>query len=333
MLLKIDPEDYELQISRLEQELEKAQVELERLGVDRDGAGRLLKIHREVADLKKRAVGRLEKLKNSNAITDAEADAVQLAMLTAQQQVTAQENLIRGFDSEQKTLEKSQELATLQLKKAKLDPQRTEIIAPFTSVVIENHVEQNSNVVRGGSVATIEDTSSVEVRCNLRSEDMQFVTAKQGKLRSGNRQNSQRKRPVKKPERQGTLANSTTNDEGHAYQLPPVTATIEHQRGGQVYRWKGVLSRQDGLGVDQATRTVPVRLRVPKPAQSTKEDSIALVRGMFVKVHLHCQPSTPIAVVPEKRFKTWKVRVADALRETANAGDQHRGHQRRQGVR
>ena len=177
-LLRIDPQDYQLQVSRLTQELEKANVELERLEVDRENAQKLLKIHREVAELRRRDVARLEKLQNSNAITDAEADTVQLAMLTAQQQLIAQENLIRGFDSEQKTLEKSRELAMLQLDKAKLDLERTEILAPFSGVVIENHVEQNSNVVRGGRVATIEDTSSVEVRCNLRSEDMQFLTAR-----------------------------------------------------------------------------------------------------------------------------------------------------------
>ena len=87
-------------------------------------------------------------------------------------------------------------------------------------------------------------------------------------------------------------------------------ATIEYQRGGKVYTWRGVLSRQDGLGVDQATRTVPVRIHVPKPSTTSKQtddaDRIALVRGMFVKVWLHCRPSTPIAIVPETVLRPGK---------------------------
>ena len=119
----------------------------------------------------------MQQLNRSNAASVSEMDTVELALLTAQQQTTTQENQIRGFDTQAKNLQLARELASLQLQRAKLDLQRTEITAPFSGVVIATRVEQNASIMPGAMIATIEDTSSVEVRCNLRSEDMPFVQA------------------------------------------------------------------------------------------------------------------------------------------------------------
>ena len=139
------------------------------------------------------------------------------------QQTTTLENPLRTFDSQAKSLEMTLQLAKLQLTRAELDLKRTEIIAPFTGVVIANHVEQDGMIASGTVVATIEDTSMVEVRTNLRRDDMTFL-------------------------------------QGGGYDLPQVPVTIEYERGGETYRWDGILSRQDGLGIEEKTRTMPCLL-------------------------------------------------------------------------
>lgn len=290
-LLRIDDRDYQLDVARLEQEVARADVELERLKLDIENADRLIKISRDVVTVRNREVARMEQLSRNNAISVSEIDAVELAFLTAKQETTVQENQIRGFDTQAKTLKMARELALLQLQRARLDLERTEIVAPFSGVVIATHVEENANLVPGSMVATIEDTSSVEVRCSLRSEDMPFLQ---------------------------TSASGNEN----AYELPPVPVTIEYERGGRVYAWDGVLSRQDGLGLDQSTRTLPVRIHVANPTTNripeslsdqlaagyshTETDSLALVRGMFVKAKLHCQPARSLAVIPESVLRPGK---------------------------
>ena len=74
-----------------------------------------------------------------------------------------------------------------------------------------------------------------------------------------------------------------------------------------------MLSRQDGLGVDQSTRTIPVRVQVPDPAVNVPASGgeqearqLALVRGMFVSVKLHCQPQMPLMVIPESVLRPGK---------------------------
>lgn len=292
LLLRIDDSDYRLDVARLEQEVARADVELERLKLDIENAERLIKISRDVVAVRKREVARMDQLHRKNATSVSELDAVELAWLTAMQQTTTQENQIRGFETQAKSLKMARELASLQLQRAKLDLGRTEILAPFSGVVIATQVEQNANLVPGAMVATIEDTSSVEVRCSLRSEDIPFIETS-GATRS------------------------------NAYELPPVPVTIHYIRGGRTYAWDGVLSRQDGLGLDQSTRTLPVRIHVANPTanripESMSEQlalgysngdegvSLALVRGMFVKAKFHCQPSRSLAVIPESVLRPGK---------------------------
>ncbi|TWU59262.1 Multidrug resistance protein MdtN [Rubripirellula tenax] len=271
LLIRVDPTDYEIEVARLEQEVAKVNLEIQRLQLDKENTQRVLSINQDILSLRKREVQRLARLRNANATSASEADAVELAMLSAVQQTTSQENQLRTFESQSKTLQTTLELATLQLRRAKLDLERTEIKAPFSGVVIANHVEQNGMLSAGDIVASVEDTSKVEVRASLRGDDMAFL-------------------------------------QGGGYELPQVPVTVEYDRDGKTYAWSAVLSRQDGLGVDEKTRTIPVRICVDNPTQNcgSSNDSLALLRGMFVRVRLHCEPQRPLLVVPESVIRPGK---------------------------
>lgn len=279
VLLRIDPADYEIEVARLQQEVAKVEVDLDRLVIDKENTQRLLAIHRDLLNLQKKDVDRFSQLRRSNATSASETEAVKSVLLTMMQQTTSLENQLRTFDSQVQTLEMTRKLAALQLKRAELDLARTEIKAPFSGVVIANQVEQNGMIASGMVVATIEDTSKVEVRTNLRRDDLAFL-------------------------------------QGQGYDLPQVPVTIEYERGGKTTSWNAVLSRQDGLGIDEKTRTMPVRIRVDNPTQNLKSgfssnaDSeakpTALLRGMFVRVLLHCQPEQPLIVVPESVIRPGK---------------------------
>lgn len=308
LLLRVDQTDYKLEVDRLKQELAKVDVDLNRIKVDQANAQRLLKINRNIAQLRKVDDSRINRLRSANAATDSEADAAQLSVLLANEKVTTTENQLRGFESQAKSLIASRELATIQLARAELDQARTEILAPFSGVVIANHVEQNSHIANGAMVATIEDTSMVEVRCNLRSEEMGFVY-----------ESAVNNKPASLEKPSTDSSSQANNPQSDAYRLPPLPVTIEYERAGHTFQWAGVLSRQDGLGVDQNTRTTPVRILIKKPIgnlptentnptnRSGSQRALALVRGMFVKVKLHCQSKTPLMVIPESVLRPGKI--------------------------
>ncbi|MEM7561399.1 MAG: HlyD family efflux transporter periplasmic adaptor subunit, partial [Planctomycetota bacterium] len=284
-LLRIDDRDYKLEVARLEQQVAKANADLLRSKVDQENAVAQVKLAKDTLALRTRDLERMEKLRVNLASSEAEYDAAENMLVDAKQALTTQENALRGLEAEATSLTTSRELAKIGLEQAKLDLSRTVIRAPFAGVIIENLAEANTHVQVGARVARIEDTSKVEVRCSLRKEDLEFLPS------------------------DGEAAGGDLSD---SYHLPAVPATVRYTRAGRTYSWKAVLSRQDGLGMDQRTRTMPVRVLVNEPLASTVDNydadarSIALVRGMFVHVDLHCQPQQSLLTIPEESLRPGK---------------------------
>ncbi|MCA9228621.1 MAG: HlyD family efflux transporter periplasmic adaptor subunit, partial [Planctomycetales bacterium] len=188
-----------------------------------------------------------------------------------------------------------QELAESQLEKARLDVERTTIAAPVDGVIVQESVEAGSFVQRGAQLVTIEDTSRVEVRCSLEMEDLYWIWDQPGAVRP-----------------RDSLPSAS------GYQLPPTPVSIEYRLSGNddiVYRWNGTLNRFDGIGLDEQTRTVPVRVVVDDPRAVSAINSHtgetlpnatgpqALVLGMFVNVVVHTQPSARIVRIPDSALR------------------------------
>jgi multidrug efflux pump subunit AcrA (membrane-fusion protein) len=166
---------------------------------------------------------------------------------------------------------------------------------------VSDSVEQNGYVQTGSPLVTIEDTSAVEVQCNLRMEELRWVL-----------------------EQTASASLATNPQEAESdYQLPQTPVTVTYGLGNNEYQWQGTLTRYDGMGLDTRTRTVPVRVLVPNPRQgqlrTASKDSVAvvpgpraLVRGMFVKATIHVDPRRQLLRVPERALQpgnvVWRVR-------------------------
>jgi multidrug efflux pump subunit AcrA (membrane-fusion protein) len=188
------------------------------------------------------------------------------------------------------------------LQKARLDLGRSKILAPVDGVIVRDQVEQGDFVQKGSALFTIEDTSSIEVRCNLLMEDLFWLWSQQS------------------PSAGSSLA------EQRAYQVPRTPATIYYQfarRDDLRYEWSGELDRFDGIGLDERTRTVPCRIRVDRPrdvklvgadraANLPVPGPPALVRGMYVTVVLRVPPAEALVKVPDEAIqpgkRVWRVR-------------------------
>jgi RND family efflux transporter MFP subunit len=183
-------------------------------------------------------------------------------------------------------LEQAKELTAVQLEKAQLDLKRTTILAPVDGVIVREWVEQDAYVQKGAALVTIEDTSSVEVKCNLRMEELYWLW------------NQDESRSV-----------STVRDPRSDYQIPKTPVTVVYRLAGQDFTWSGVLTRFDGIGLDEQTRTVPCRAVVenPRTVNTSSAQGVAqrpagppaLVRGMYVTVRIHVGSQARLLEVPE----------------------------------
>lgn len=301
VLIRIDPTDYQNEIDRLEKQKEQEYQSIRELDQEAANTEKLIKLALQDVELQERESNRIRSLP-SGVASQAEIDNVQRSRLQALNSKVTLENQLATLRQRRSRLEAAEMLVNTQLEMARTNLQRTEIRAPVSGVIYREDAELNSFVQRGEVVVTVEDTSKVEVIVNLRADQLFWVLSQQDDP-SGT-------------EAASVAAGNIPSNKG-SYKLPPTKASIYYQiagREGERFRWDGVLNRYDGLGLDTASRTVPVRIVVDNPRKtsvvrtSTDEEiksnvRMALVRGMFVNVSLHIESKRPLVVIPSVALK------------------------------
>jgi len=300
LLLEIDPVDFELTVQRLSRELAQAKVRVRELEVEIENTQELTKLAEEDLRLHRREVARLRRLKADRVITDTELDRVLRAELESKNALQRLKNQDRSAKTSREAAMQSVGLSATVLEQAQIDLKRTKVFAPIDGVVVEEPVEVDKYVKKGDSLVVIDDTEAVEVRCNLRMNQLIWLW---------------------RQSEGSPAAVSPSTSTVTSYELPSARAHIRYELDGQLYEWDGVLSRYDGLGLDGQTRTVPCRVLVEEPSVIRVADASplaalsagppALVRGMFVKVTIYVSPRSSLLCLPREAVQpgnvVWRV--------------------------
>ncbi len=298
-LIKIDPRDYELAVRRLENQLEKADANIEELQVEISNSAELIKLAEDEVELEQNEVNRLAGLIQERVVTDSTLDRAKQTELAARNSLVQLKNQLELLKTRQRGLASARDLVVTDLEQAKLDLERTEISAAVDGVVIDDMVERDSFVQKGEPLFKLEDTSAVEVKCRLKMEELNWVWRQAGQEFNG------------------------LGPDSAGYQIPQIPVTVTYRisdRKNVHYEWEGVLARFDGIGLDEATRTVPCRVRVDRPREvkvvshrkGTSDETPAsggppaLVRGMFVTVTFHVDQPSPLLLIPERAVQPGK---------------------------
>jgi multidrug efflux pump subunit AcrA (membrane-fusion protein) len=303
-LFRIDRRDYELEVKRLTRELNQAQASLDELDVEEANTKHLLTLAEEERELQAKMVARARDLLLRSAGSADNVDQARRDWLTARNGVQTQKNALEMVSKKRSRLGFARDLVAARLEKAQLDLTRTEIVAPLSGRVVQSEIEKDHYVQPGTLLAVIEDTSAVEVSCHFRMEDLVWLWASRGQ------------QPPQDPK------------PGEAYRLPPAPVEVIYRLAGREYVWQGEFSRYEGTGVDEKTRTVPVRLLVRNPRTFTEREAPdhslrplpvagprALVRGMYVIVRARPDAGGALVRFPEEALRldregsiVWRVR-------------------------
>ena len=279
-LFQIDDRDYTLEVSRLSKQLEQSTLQMEEVDLDIRNVGELIVIAQEDLQLQLKEYNRLKQLEDGQVITATDVERSQRAVLMSRTTLTQLSGQFATLGKSKYRMQAGTELAGIQLEKARLDAARTTVISPVSGVIIRELVEEDSFSQKGATLVTIEDTSHVEVKCNLRMDDLYWIWNQQ----------------------QASSEEELVDE----YKLPETPVDVMYElvgRTGATYHWQGRLERYDGLGLDQETRTVPVRIVVDQPhRERTAGDSgpSTLVRGMYVTIKIRCRPVSPLIRIPER---------------------------------
>lgn len=290
LLLQIDPQDYEFEIQRLTTQLSEATASIEELEVEISNTGQLIALAEEDLALQQRELARNSKLA-AGVVAESELDRARQQELAARNALAVLKNQEHLQKTRRNRVAASRKLAETQLEKAELDLTRTKVTAVTDGVIVEDLVEGGDYVQKGAALVTLEDTSAVEVKCSLQMDELYWLWQSQAQP--------------------GAPASRSVRP----YELPqvPVTVVYELPQSGIRYMWSGHLSRFDGVGLDERTRTVPCRVLVKDPLAVTTSDSStapigppALVRGMYVMVEIHVTPNSTLVRIPEQAINPGK---------------------------
>ncbi len=285
VLFRIDPRDYQLDVSRLERELQQAVLTIDEIDEELEQNAASVDLAKRQVDLAQRESSRLDTLKAGRIVTESAADQAIRDELTVANSLTMLQGQKRVLQKRRNRLQEAEALASTMLERAKLDLSRTSVIAPVDGVVVDDKVEQDSYVAKGTTLVVLEDTSAAEVKSSLRMDEVARVW--------------------------GAQSAAVAASPG-AHEIPETPASVVFTLGDRTYQWAGTLSRQEGRGLDEKTRTLPCRVLIPDPTAVRAIDSYgafmpqlpaeaprSLLRGMFVQVRVHVDAGQDLVSIPE----------------------------------
>jgi RND family efflux transporter MFP subunit len=275
LLLQIDPRRYELEIQRLRGEMEQAKADLTQLEVEKINNEALIEIAENDLSIWRDESDRIEQLAKRRAASQSEMDQAKSQVIKARNALQSLKNAQRVIEARRVKLNAQIDLTQARLELAELDLEKTTVTAPLDGVVTACDVEKDAFVQPGSPLLKIQDMSAVEVRCNLRIEDLYWLQQANGQS-------------LAEPPNSKVL-----------FEAPHAEAIVTYDSAGKSFQWQGFLSRYDGIGLDEKTRTVPCLVEVPNPTQSLTPDAPqALVQGMFVRVALKANPGASLLQIP-----------------------------------
>ena len=286
LLFEIDPRDYEFEVSRLKREATQAALAIEEAEEEIKQNATAVELAMQQLELSRREVKRLDGLKANRIVTEAEHDRALRDELTATTALTNLQGQARVFVKRKSRLEEAKALAETMLDRAELDLDRTRVVAPTDGVIVADYGEQDSYVSKGMPLVTIEDTKQAEIRTSLQMDELGRIWRSAG------------------------LADPLA---GGPHEMPDTPVTIVFTVADRQYEWDGFLSRQEGRGLDEKTRTLPSRVIVAEPTKVRALDRYgatleispsgsprSLMRGMFVQVRVHVDSPHELVSIPEE---------------------------------
>ncbi|MEO9592956.1 hypothetical protein, partial [Rhodopirellula bahusiensis] len=161
---------------------------------------------------------------------------------------------------------------------------------------------------QGATVATVQDVSTMEIRCSLNMRQMNWLW--------GSNPNQTADSSTADP------SEVKSQSDADIYRIPETPVTVKFDVDGSEYSWKGSLRYFDGAEVDRLTRMVACRVYVHDPEgqlltiTGARHDSrISLMTGMFVELEIHAKPQNKLLELPETALypgsQVWKVAPAE----------------------
>lgn len=291
-IIRISPQDYELEVKRAEANLAAARAQLNELELQRTNIERSLVIERRSLELTRRDIARQQDLVNRAAASPATLETAERNALTQEARVQDLENSLELSPVQIEAQQTQIDVNAAQLEIAKLNLARTQISLPFPARISMTDVEETQFVGVGSVLASADDIGAAEVTAQIPlSQFGAFVRiSAPGDV----------KIDLANAGRNGTIADRFG-----------WRAVVRLDEGDQPIEWPAEIVRTADT-IDPNSRTIGAIVSVSDPYRDLVPGvRPPLVKGMFAEVELFGVALADQIVVPRAAVRDGRVFVAD----------------------
>ena len=260
-LIQIDPRTYELEVQRRNVQIKQAQAEIKRLQQEVLNLQARIKIAKSDVSLAKGEYFRLKNLIDRKVISQSTLDKAEQQYLASLERLQALENQMALTGPQKEQLLAQRDLSKVLYQEARLDLERSGIIALFDGWVLDKTVEVGQHVNVGQNMGRIYSAGELDIEVRIPVKDFKWFPA--------------------------------DLDQGGA-----VEAEIIFENAGTQRTWNGRVSRIKAE-MDDRTRTLPIVIEVDEASGATEnQGSLRLRPGMFVRVRIKGKTVDQAFVLP-----------------------------------
>ena len=260
-LIHIDPRTYRLEVERRNVQIKQAEAELKRLAQEVINLQARVKIAGSDVKLAENEYLRLKKLIDRKVISQSQLDKAEQAYLASQERLQALNNQLALVDPQKEQLIAARDMTRVMYQEARLDLERSSIVAPFEGWVLEKAIEVGQHVSPGQQLGKIYSAGQLDIEVRIPSKDLKWFL----------------------------------DDMGIE---APILADIVFKHGGSENIWSGRVARIKAM-MDQRTRTLPMVIEVDETRITSRQKNAFRLRpGMFVTVRIKGKEIQNVFVLP-----------------------------------
>lgn len=285
VIIKLSPEDYELEIAEAETDIASAQVDLEELAVTLETQKKSLEISKAVLELEQRELERQKELLKRNVSSNQRVEDQEAVVLQQRSDVQDLENEIALNPVQRKALEQAKRKNEVRLQTAQLNLERTTIRAPFDARVSEVNVEIDQFVSSGSTIGELDGIDAADIDVQISPANMSGFAnlAFPGQLDT--------EEGIMRARRE----------------LNRLSAIVRVGSVGDATTWDARLKRVSDT-VDPDTRSVGLIVSVDNPYDTLRPGvKPPLVKGMFTEVELSGAPLPGQTILPRNAVANGKI--------------------------
>ena len=297
-LIQIDPRTYRLAVERRKVQIKQAEAELKRLKQEVVNLKARMKIAGSDVKLARNEYLRLKKLIDRKVIAQSQLDKSEQAYLASQERLQALDNQMALTDPQKEQLIAARDMARVMHQEAKLDLERSSIVAPFEGWVLEKAIEVGQYVNIGQQLGKIYSAGELDIEVRIPAKDLKWFPADMG-------------------------------------QETPLLADVVFKNAGNEHIWRGRVARIKAM-MDERTRTLPMVIEIDEtPATERPQNPFGLRPGMFVTIRIKGKkiqnvfvlprylvyPGDVVYTVKDDTLKSNRVKILRGYKDTVIIGD------------